>query len=230
MRNLMLLLVAALWLGASPADFYAEQTRTPRVRKALQAHEAELTAALKQRGASPGDLRILFIAYKAEQQLELYIKRGDEKTYRLFSSFPICARAGTLGPKTRQGDGQVPEGVYHIDRFNSYSSFHLSLGLNYPNAEDRVRAGRLNPGGDIFIHGSCVTIGCMPMTDPVMEKIYLLALWSRRNGQQAIPVYSFPFRMTEANLQRYSKAYPQHTAFWKSLKEKQRTLERQISP
>ena len=59
------------------------------------------------------------------------------------------------GDKTRQGDGRTPEGVYHIDRRNDRSRFHLSLGIDYPRPQDRAeaKAAGVNPGGDIFIHG-----------------------------------------------------------------------------
>lgn len=68
------------------------------------------------------------------------------------------------------------------------------------------------------------------MTDPVIEQIYLIAFWSRCNGQKQITVYSFPFRMNEANLTRYSRLYPEHAAFWKSLREKSSALEQHIMP
>lgn len=228
LRFIAFLLLSLYLTAATPVDFYQDQLRAPRVANAIKVHRRTLTDDLNKFGIGPNDVQLLIVAYKAEQELEVYVRRTSEKRYRRFATFPICASSGMLGPKKRKGDGQVPEGVYHLDRFNPYSNFHLSLGLNYPNAEDRQRAGRLDPGGDIFIHGSCVTIGCMPMTDPVIERIYLLAIWSRRNGQPKIPVYSFPFRMNDANLTRYSRLFPEHAVFWRSLAEKSRDLEQNL--
>ena len=90
--------------------------------------------------------------------------------------------------------------IYYIDRFNPNSTYHLSLGISYPNSADKIRSKGLNPGGDIFIHGKCVTIGCLPMTDEIIERIYLLAIYSKDSGQKQIPVSIFPFKMTEENL------------------------------
>ncbi len=123
------------------------------------------------------------------------------------------------GPKRHENDGQVPEGFYFIDRFNPASNFHLSLGLNYPNASDKL-LGEAPYGGDIFIHGNCVTIGCIPLTDEKIEEVYLLAVLAKNGGQKSIPVHIFPFEMNapklKAALSRV-KADKKLTAFWTNL-------------
>lgn len=141
--------------------------------------------------------------------------------YKLIAAYDICASSGQLGPKRKQGDRQVPEGFYTIDRFNPASNFYLSLGVNYPNRSDRKKSDAADPGGDIFIHGSCVTIGCLPMTDSKIKEIYLYAVYARNNGQNDIPVYIFPFRMTDGNFQTYKNRYAKNrelTDFWTNLK------------
>lgn len=114
----------------------------------------------------------------------------------LVRTFPICAKSGGLGPKTRAGDRQVPEGFYLLDRFNHWSEHHLSLGISYPNAVDRARAREpgASPGGDIFIHGGCVTIGCLPIEDDPIEALYVIAVIARGHGQRQLPVHVFPCR------------------------------------
>lgn len=69
--------------------------------------------------------------------------------------FRIALGADPNGDKQRQGDGRTPEGRFRINRKNAASAFHLSLGLDYPQADDRARAraGGYDPGGDIMIHG-----------------------------------------------------------------------------
>ncbi len=113
----------------------------------------------------------------------------------LLKEYRICRISGEAGPKRKQGDRQIPEGCYHIDRFNPWSHFYLSLGINYPNESDIILANKNRPGGEIFIHGSCVTIGCLPMTDDHIKEIYIYAVEARNNGQQYIPVHIFPCRM-----------------------------------
>lgn len=59
------------------------------------------------------------------------------------------------GPKLRQGDGRTPEGNYEIAWFNASSAFYRSIGISYPNEDDRRRAAEhgVRPGGLIMIHG-----------------------------------------------------------------------------
>jgi murein L,D-transpeptidase YafK len=92
--------------------------------------------------------------------------------------YPILAASGTAGPKLREGDNQVPEGIYQIESLNPNSAYHVSLRLNYPNAFDREQArndGRTQLGGDIMIHGKAVSIGCVAIGDPAAEDIFTLA-------------------------------------------------------
>ncbi len=103
-------------------------------------------------------------------------------------------RPGAAGPKRMEGDYQVPEGFYYINEFNPRSMYHLSLGLNYPNASDRILSDSIKPGGDIYIHGSCVTVGCIPIKDDQIEELYILAAGAKNNGQDFIPVHIFPVR------------------------------------
>ncbi len=112
----------------------------------------------------------------------------------MFKTYKVCALAGTLGPKRIAGDYQVPEGFYYINEFNPRSNYYLSLGINYPNPSDKVLSDSLRPGGDIYIHGSCVTVGCIPVTDQQIEEIYLLAAYAKDQGQDYIPVHIFPIR------------------------------------
>lgn len=202
-------------------NFLRQQEQYARVRGALQ-HKAEtLDRSLAAQGLKHDGLNILIVAYKAEAQLELYAKKPDETRYRKLAVWPICAISGKLGPKRRQGDRQTPEGFYRIDRFNPVSNFHLSIGVDYPNAADKLKTRAADPGGDIFIHGSCVTVGCLPMTNAVIEEIYLYAVYARHSGQRAIPVYIFPFRMTQQNMEKYEALYheqPELLLFWRNIR------------
>lgn len=161
--------------------------------------------------------QIFFRAFKSLRILQVWGSDGPKKRFRLIQTYDIAAMSGELGPKRKEGDLQVPEGIYYIDRFNPQSRFRLSLGLNYPNAADRKFADRERPGGDIFIHGNQVSIGCMAMTDAKIDQIYILALQAKNAGQQRIPVHVFPFPLTRENLEKNS-GNPDLTAFWNDLK------------
>ncbi len=174
----------------------------------------ERTAAL----GLPYPPREIFLrAFKHEGQLEAWV-REDAGRFRLWHTYPVLTASGGPGPKRRAGDRQVPEGFYRIDRFNPESRFHLSLGLDYPNAADCILSDRANPGGDIFIHGKDVTIGCLPLGDAAIEELYLLALDNRQRGQRDIPVHLFPARMTGPEWERYRSTHPAALQeFWTQL-------------
>ena len=101
--------------------------------------------------------------------------------FALLHAYPLAATSDQLGPKRHTDDYQVSEGFYEINRFNPQKSFHLSLGLNYPNTADRA-LDEPAPGSDIFIHGGAVTVGYMPITDAGIEEIYLLTVMARAAG------------------------------------------------
>jgi murein L,D-transpeptidase YafK len=202
-------------------DFLTEQKKHERVRTAIKEKQGLIEKELKDHSISIDNLKLLIIAYKDNDLVDIFAKTVKLGTYKKILSYDVCSRSGQLGPKRQQGDGQVPEGFYHIDRFNPSSSFYLSLGLNYPNLADKRKSKARDLGGDIFIHGSCVTIGCLPMTDNFIKEIYLLAVYARNNGQHKIPVYIFPFRMTDQNMTTYKakyKANKELISFWDNLK------------
>lgn len=214
--------VLATCLMLSACTFYQKQRDQDRVQEAYTLKEDGLRATLAAHHLDFDHLHLLLVAYKAEGILELHLKHPRDQAFGTVLSYPICAASGELGPKRAQGDRQVPEGFYHIVHFNAHSSYHLSLGINYPNASDKRLSTAEHLGGDIYIHGNCVTIGCLPMTDDKIREIYLLALQARKSGQEQIPVYIFPFRMTAPNMERYGAASAPSgalTDFWQNLQQ-----------
>jgi murein L,D-transpeptidase YafK len=145
-------------------------------------------------------------SFKYDSEMEVWVKNKQNERYKLFKTYKICALAGSLGPKRMAGDYQVPEGFYYINEFNPRSLYHLSLGLNYPNASDRMLCDLSQPGGDIYIHGSCVTTGCIPITDGQIEELYVLAAHAKDMGQDFIPVHIFPVNFNNTR----SVAYLNH--------------------
>ena len=217
----ILVFAASLLSVTAHADFLAEQQKFERVRAAVTDNQQVIEKKLQEHHLAIDDFHLLMVAYKDDDRLDIYAKKKQETMYRKIQSYEICSRSGRLGPKRKQGDGQVPEGFYHIDRFNPSSNFHLSLGINYPNLADKRSSKAKNLGGDIFIHGSCVTIGCLPVTDKYIKEIYLFAVHARNNGQSKIPVYIFPFQMTDEKFAIYMvryKANKELVGFWSNLK------------
>ena len=133
-------------------------------------------------------------SFKFDRQLEIWVKSNSKEPYKLFKTYKVCQQSGSMGPKRGEGDYQVPEGFYYINEFNPNSNYHLSLGLNYPNASDRILSDATRPGSAIYIHGNCVSTGCIPITDAPIEELYFIASSVRNQGQEFIPVHVFPVR------------------------------------
>ena len=203
---LKVLLLLPVGLGAQPApgftkggansynSFIDYQRSFPRPQEAMDRKLDTLKKQFTDKKI-PWPAHYIYIrSFKYDSQLEVWVKSKAADPFVHFKTYSICALAGSLGPKRVQGDFQVPEGFYYINEFNPNSSYYLSLGLNYPNASDRILSDSLKPGGDIYIHGSCVTVGCIPITDQQIDELYVLAAVAKDQGQDYIPVHIFPCR------------------------------------
>lgn len=138
---------------------------------------SRLITYFRKAGLSYPPKQMTFLGMKDEHTLELWGSNGNEQS-RFIRSYDIQKLSGIAGPKLREGDRQVPEGIYKITGLNPNSAYHLSMKLNYPNAFDRLHAkqeGRTEPGTNIFIHGKAVSIGCLAMGDSVIEELFVLA-------------------------------------------------------
>ena len=201
--------------------FEDQQRRYPRVRAAIREKDALLGRLFESKDIEYPPRQIFIRAFKEEKILELWSAPDDNSPFKLIKEYPICVTSGDLGPKRQRGDLQIPEGFYFIDRFNPSSNFHLSLGLNYPNRSDQILGVRGNLGGDIFIHGSCVTIGCIPMTDDYIKELYWVAVQAKSKDQNKIPVHIFPTKFDDEKMDRLRKGFPDSEtlmAFWQNLK------------
>jgi murein L,D-transpeptidase YafK len=203
-------------------NFKTQQSKHSRVQAAMAEKESSIKSLFQQKKIPFPPARIFLRAFKREQKLELWVSRTTNGKFEFLKDYPFCSNSGTLGPKRQQGDGQIPEGFYYIDRFNPMSNFHLSLGVNYPNQSDKILGERGNLGGDIFIHGNCVTIGCIPITDELIKELYLIAVEVKSAGQSNIPVHIFPSKMDSkgtAQLEREFGSNADLWRFWMNLKE-----------
>ena len=213
---LCLLVSCFSWNKPLTTDFRGEQLQFTRVQAAYARRLPGIRAYLAQHGINPTQPEIFLRVFKVGRQLEVWARtRATAAPFVRVRTFYLAGTSGTLGPKRREGDGQVPEGFYQLDRFNPQSAYHLSLGLNYPNATDQHLSDAQHPGGDIFIHGSNVTVGCLPITDAGIEELYVLAVEARASGQDTIGVHIFPFALTPENLA--ARQPSPHAAFWQSM-------------
>jgi hypothetical protein len=122
----------------------------------------------------PKDIALL--AFKKERQVQLWAK-NSHAGWRYIHNYPLTAFSGRLGPKLKEHDYQIPEGVYRLTSFNPFSSMHLSMMINYPNHFDRLQAskdGRRRLGGDIFLHGKSMSVGCLAIGDRAIDQLFLL--------------------------------------------------------
>ena len=152
-------------------------TVSQRIAQFGDAARERMKPAFERAKVSYPPKRIALLGLKQERRLQLYAVNQLGKWVKILD-YPILAASGTAGPKLREGDRQVPEGVYKISSLNPNSRFHVSLRVDYPNANDRQRAtvdGRSNLGSDIMIHGSNRSIGCLAMGDTVAEELFTLA-------------------------------------------------------
>jgi murein L,D-transpeptidase YafK len=214
------LLCIYFFVSGSAQSFRSTQQKAARVKAAYSEKWESLKADLVKKGFDAAGFEMFIRILKKESLVEVWLKSRNEKEFRLFKNYDICYYSGELGPKRKQGDGQVPEGFYTVESFNPYSSYHLSLRVSYPNRSDRI-IGKSNLGGDIMIHGNCVSIGCVPITDIFIKELYVLAVEAKNFGQLNIPIHIFPSKMDEKGMRFLNEKYagnPALLAFWKNLK------------
>lgn len=201
-------------------SFKSFQLSCGRVTGALNKYNDTLEKEFKKKNVAWPAKDIYLRAFKSQNEMELWARNSDNSEYKLIKTYHICAISGLLGPKRAQGDRQVPEGFYFIEEFNPKSDYYLSLLLNYPNYCDQV-TGKDKLGGDIYIHGGCVTVGCLPMTDAGVQELYAVCLNAKINGDEYIPVHIFPTRLTKNGMSYLSREFPNDPGrqqFWANLK------------
>ena len=206
---------------ADPQNFADKQRRYPRVQAAFEEKDGPLRSLFAAQGIPYPPQQLFIRVFKEEKILEVWAFSTSENVFKPVKHYPICRTSGNLGPKRREGDLQIPEGFYSIDRFNPKSNFYLSLGINYPNHADKILGRKGELGGDIFIHGGCVTIGCVPITDEYIKEVYWLAVQAKSNGHTKIPVHIFPTRLDDRTMAQLQNTFPNDDTlinFWKNLK------------
>ena len=153
--------------------------------------EPQIKGFFDKAGITYPPKNIALLAFKRERQIQLWAK-DDLHSWRYIHTYPLTAFSGRLGPKLKEHDLQIPEGVYRLTTFNPFSSMHLSLMINYPNHFDQLQAskdGRKKLGGDIFLHGKSLSVGCLAVGDKAIDQLFLLV---RRVGLNHVQMIIAP--------------------------------------
>ncbi len=182
----------------------AAKTVADRIEEHGARVRARLAPAFEAAGIAWPARSVPLVAYKSERRVDLLASDSpavtgmDWSAMRSLKTYPVLAASGDVGPKLREGDRQVPEGLYAIESLNPMSRFHLALRVAYPNAFDRERAaedGRTDLGSDIMVHGSDVSVGCLAMGDEAAEELFVVAaLAGIENVTLLIAPYDFRAR------------------------------------
>jgi hypothetical protein len=154
-----------------------KRTVAERVQQYGPAARRRLLPEFERIGVPYPPDRVALVGLKAERILEVWVG-ADGDGWKRLKTYPILGMSGTSGPKLREGDNQVPEGIYRVESLNPNSLYHLALRVNYPNEQDRERGaedGRTDLGSDIMIHGMKCSIGCLAMGNAASEDLFVLA-------------------------------------------------------
>lgn len=153
--------------------------------------EPHLKSLFAKSGVSYPPKDVALLAFKKERHVQLWAK-NENQAWRYIHTYPLTAYSGRLGPKLKEHDRQIPEGVYRLTTFNPFSSMHLSMMINYPNNFDRLHAskdGRSRLGSSIFLHGKSLSVGCLAVGDKAIDQLFLLA---RRVGLNHVQLIIAP--------------------------------------
>lgn len=153
--------------------------------------EPQLISFFNKAKVSYPPQEVALLAFKSERKVELWARNSKQKWTHIHD-YPLTGFSGRLGPKLRENDKQIPEGVYKLVNFNPFSSMHLSMMLNYPNSFDKQKGyqdGRKNLGNNIFIHGKNLSVGCLAIGDLAIDQLFILA---RRVGLNQIKIVIAP--------------------------------------
>lgn len=188
-------------MARTPVEPRVVETLASRLTDLGPSARARLSSPFSRAGVPYPPTRLRLAAFKDEGRLDLFAGAGGrDADLRFIKSYDMIAgprptQAAYRGPKRREGDRRVPEGLYRLDYLNPNSQSHLSIKIDYPNRFDRAQAlddGRAltSLGGDIMLHGGAPlgTEGCIAIADAEIEELFILLADARaeaeRDGRQ----------------------------------------------
>jgi len=187
----LILVFSAISVNGMSRHVYSSKAIDSAIVRYSLPKEPELKSFFTKAGVAYPPKEIALLAFKKEQRIQLW-SHDPQQQWHYIHSFPLTAYSGNLGPKLKEHDGQIPEGVYRLVSFNPFSSMHLSMMINYPNQFDVDHArkdGRNQLGGNIFLHGKSLSVGCLAVGDRAIDELFLLA---RRVGLDHVQLIIAP--------------------------------------
>ena len=221
--KLLIFLFPLLFLnsGKPLLSFKEKQMVFTRVREAYAGKEKTVTKTLAGHSISRDSLRIYLRVFKTEKIVELWARNTSGSVFVPIKDFSICDISGFVGPKRHSHDLQVPEGFYHISDLNPYSRYYLSMQINYPNASDSIRGVRGHLGNLIFIHGECLSSGCIAITNDRIKELFVYCIEAYNSGQEKIEMTIFPARLDNSTYSGLTSRYSKNKdkiSLWADLK------------
>lgn len=178
MRFLLLLLLwsqYALVYGMAPKVNLNKAIEKAIKRYGIQT-EPHLKHLFSKSGLEYPPEELALLAFKKERRIQLFAKQKSGK-WRYIHTYPLTAYSGRLGPKLKEHDLQIPEGIYRLTSLNPFSAHHLSMMIDYPNHFDKLQAtkdGRTRLGGNIFLHGKATSVGCLAVGNQAISELFFL--------------------------------------------------------
>jgi murein L,D-transpeptidase YafK len=233
--KLVIILISLLFLNSGTAtnSFREQQMVYTRVREAYADKEKVVIKTLAGYSISRDSLRIYLRAFKTEKKIELWARNISDSVFVLVKEFSICDISGYIGPKRCSHDLQVPEGFYHISDLNPYSKYYLSMKINYPNASDSIRGVHGHLGNLIFIHGECMSSGCIAITNDRIKELYVYCIEAYNSGQEEIDLTIFPARLSDKMYSGLTSRYSKNKdiiSLWTDLKKSYDLFDRNRVP
>jgi murein L,D-transpeptidase YafK len=218
----ILVLLFFMFTGMNTSSFRDEQMTFTRVREAYSDKGKLVIKNLSAHSISRDSLRVYLRVFKTERKMEVWAKNISDTAYRMIREFPICDISGSIGPKRQVRDLQVPEGFYRISDLNPYSKYYLSMQINYPNASDSIRGTRGHLGNYIFIHGECISSGCIAITNEFIKELFVYCIEAYNSGQEEIGLTIYPAKLDDKTYTRLTSKYSKDndkTSLWTDLKK-----------
>jgi hypothetical protein len=198
-----------------PTDWEADDSQSgkERERGATERRSSVVKKLFADAGVTFPAAEIYFRAFKAEARLEVWANAGTGDPMKPIATYGICKMSGDIGPKRQEGDSQVPEGFYELSFLKNDSAYHLAMRVSYPNAFDRKEATG-SPGGAIMVHGNCVSIGCVAMSDERIEELWTMVrpIYDKKHK---VALHVFPSRDIDALVK--NEHYVKHRELWRIL-------------
>jgi hypothetical protein len=148
--------------------FAGGRTVAERVAQHETAVRRRLQPLLAGAGLASAPREVALLAFKDTRRLALYARDDTTQSWRHVTTYLVQGASGGPGPKLREGDLQVPEGVYRVTLLNPNSRFHLHRQRPRRHLPDRLSRGprarpdRRHAVGVSALRDAAIRVGELP--------------------------------------------------------------------